>query len=37
VVEVIGSPRPAVPGDHGVMDWSTPRSEWTPAPVHALT
>jgi lipoprotein-anchoring transpeptidase ErfK/SrfK len=37
VVEVIGSPRPAVQGDHGVMDWSTPWSQWTPAPVHALT
>ncbi len=36
VVEVIGSPRPAVAGDHGVMDWSTPWSQWTPATVHAL-
>jgi lipoprotein-anchoring transpeptidase ErfK/SrfK len=36
IVEVIGSPRPAVPGDHGVMDWSTPWSQWTPAPAHAL-
>ena len=24
------------PGDHGVMDWSTPWSQWTPATVHAL-
>ncbi len=37
VVEVVGSPRPAVQGDHGVMDWSTPWSQWTPASVHALT
>lgn len=33
VVEVVGSPRPPVPGDHGVMDWSTPWSQWTPATV----
>ncbi len=37
VVEVVGSPRPPAQGDHGVMDWSTPWSQWTPAPVHALT
>ncbi len=24
IVEVVGSPRPPVAGDHGVMDWSTP-------------
>jgi lipoprotein-anchoring transpeptidase ErfK/SrfK len=36
IVEVVGSPRPAAQGDHGVMDWSTPWSQWTPAPVHAL-
>jgi lipoprotein-anchoring transpeptidase ErfK/SrfK len=36
VVEVIGSPRPPVSGDHGVMDWSTPWGQWTPATVHAL-
>jgi lipoprotein-anchoring transpeptidase ErfK/SrfK len=28
VVEVTGSPRPPVSGDHGVMDWSTPWSQW---------
>ncbi len=37
IVEVVGSPRPPVQGDHGVMDWSTPWSQWTPATVHALT
>jgi lipoprotein-anchoring transpeptidase ErfK/SrfK len=33
VVEVTGSSRPAVTGDHGVMDWTTAWSEWTPARV----
>jgi lipoprotein-anchoring transpeptidase ErfK/SrfK len=32
VVIVAGSPRPPEPGDHGVMDWSTPWSEWTKTP-----
>jgi lipoprotein-anchoring transpeptidase ErfK/SrfK len=36
IVEVVGSPRPPVAGDHGVMDWSTPWSQWTPATVQAL-
>jgi lipoprotein-anchoring transpeptidase ErfK/SrfK len=36
VVLVIGGPRPPVDGDHGVMDWSTAWSQWTPATVHAL-
>jgi hypothetical protein len=36
VVQVIGGPRPPAYGDHGVMDWSTPLSQWTPATVHAL-
>jgi lipoprotein-anchoring transpeptidase ErfK/SrfK len=36
VVEVAGSPRPPVAGDHGVMDWSTPWSQWTPGKVVAL-
>jgi lipoprotein-anchoring transpeptidase ErfK/SrfK len=36
VVEVTGSPRPAVPGDHGVMDWGTPWSQWAPGNVVAL-
>ena len=33
VVEVVGSPRPAVAGDHGVMDWTTDWSQWTPGTV----
>jgi lipoprotein-anchoring transpeptidase ErfK/SrfK len=37
VVEVTGSPRPAVYGDHGVMDWTTPWSEWTPGRVVSAT
>jgi hypothetical protein len=37
VVEVVGSPRPPVAGDHGVMDWSTAWNQWTPAAVHQLT
>ena len=36
VVEVVGGPRPPAVGDHGVMDWSTAWSQWTPAAVHAL-
>ncbi len=36
VVEVVGGPRPPAAGDHGVMDWSTAWSQWTPAAVHAL-
>jgi lipoprotein-anchoring transpeptidase ErfK/SrfK len=37
VVEVTGSPRSPVWGDHGVMDWSGPAwSEWAPAAVVAL-
>ena len=36
VVEVVGSPRPPAYGDHGVMDWSTDWSQWTPATVHRL-
>lgn len=36
VVEVTGSPRPPAVGDHGVMDWSTPWSEWAPATVTAI-
>ena len=34
VVVVTGSPRPPVAGDHGVMDWSTPWSQFTA--VHLL-
>jgi lipoprotein-anchoring transpeptidase ErfK/SrfK len=33
VVQVVGSPRPPVGGDHGVMDWTTDWSQWTPANV----
>jgi lipoprotein-anchoring transpeptidase ErfK/SrfK len=36
VVQVTGSSRPAVPGDHGVMDWSTPWSSWIPGTVVAI-
>jgi lipoprotein-anchoring transpeptidase ErfK/SrfK len=36
VIKVIGGPRPPVAGDHGVMDWSTDWSQWTPASVHKL-
>jgi hypothetical protein len=34
---VEGGPRPPVTGDHGVMDWTTPWSSWTPVSVAALT
>ena len=37
VVEVAGSPRPPAYGDHGVMDWSTPFSQWAPAHVVSLS
>jgi lipoprotein-anchoring transpeptidase ErfK/SrfK len=37
VVEVTGSPRPPLMGDHGVMDWTTPWSEWTPGAVVSAT
>ena len=33
LVEVVGGPRPAEAGDHGVMDWGTPWSDWTSATV----
>lgn len=33
VVLVVGSPRPPVVGDHGVMDWDTAWSAFTPANV----
>lgn len=36
VVDVVGGPRPPAPGDHGVMDWSTPWSDFTPMPVEPL-
>jgi len=35
IVQVVGSPRPPASGDHGVMDWSTDWSQWTPATVQA--
>jgi lipoprotein-anchoring transpeptidase ErfK/SrfK len=31
IVIVSGGPRPPVIGDHGVMDWDTAWSQWTPA------
>jgi lipoprotein-anchoring transpeptidase ErfK/SrfK len=37
VVEVIDGSRPPVTGDHGVMDWSTDWSQWTPAVVTSST
>ena len=33
---VTGGPRPPAVGDHGVMDWSTPWSQWSPASVALL-
>lgn len=30
IVQIVGSARPAVAGDHGVMDWTTDWSQWTP-------
>ena len=31
IVNVVGGPRPPVPGDHGVMDWPTPWTSLTPS------
>jgi lipoprotein-anchoring transpeptidase ErfK/SrfK len=36
VVEVVGGPRPPMPGDHGVIDWETKWSQWAPAVVHHM-
>jgi lipoprotein-anchoring transpeptidase ErfK/SrfK len=36
VVWVVGGPRPPAQGDHGVMDWETKWSDWTPAVVHNM-
>jgi lipoprotein-anchoring transpeptidase ErfK/SrfK len=36
VVIVTGGTRPPVTGDHGVMDWSTPWSAWTPFATSTL-
>ena len=36
IVYVVGGPRPPVPGDHGVMDWSTPWESFTPVAVSQL-
>jgi hypothetical protein len=33
IVVVTGSSRPAAVGDHGVMDWGTPWSQYTPEPM----
>jgi lipoprotein-anchoring transpeptidase ErfK/SrfK len=30
IVLIVGSPRPPAPGDHGVMDWTTNWSAFTP-------
>jgi lipoprotein-anchoring transpeptidase ErfK/SrfK len=35
IVQVTGSPRPPVSGDHGVMDWATDWSQWTPGTVNS--
>ena len=37
IVNVVGGPRPPVPGDHGVMDWSTPWASFAPVTVSPLT
>ena len=37
IVNVVGGPRPPVPGDHGVMDWSTPWASFTPVAVSELS
>ena len=36
LVFVVGGPRPPVTGDHGVMDWDTPWSSFTPVAVGQL-
>ena len=36
IVYVVGGPRQPVSGDHGVMDWLTPWSSFTPVPVGPL-
>jgi lipoprotein-anchoring transpeptidase ErfK/SrfK len=36
LVVVTGSPRPPAVGDHGVMDWDTPWSQWMPGRVVLL-
>ena len=36
IVNVVDGPRAPVPGDHGVMDWDTAWSAFTPVPVSAL-
>jgi lipoprotein-anchoring transpeptidase ErfK/SrfK len=36
VVWVVAGPRPPERGDHGVMDWETKWSDWTPAVVHDM-
>jgi lipoprotein-anchoring transpeptidase ErfK/SrfK len=35
IVNVVDGPRPPVPGDHGVMDWETPWSSFTPITVSS--
>ncbi|MCU4186513.1 L,D-transpeptidase family protein [Acidiferrimicrobium sp. IK] len=36
IIQVVGGPRPPVYGDHGVMDWDTAWSQFTPATVAQL-
>lgn len=36
LVYVVGGPRPPATGDHGVMDWDTPWSSFTPVAVGQL-
>jgi lipoprotein-anchoring transpeptidase ErfK/SrfK len=35
IVNVVGGPRPPVPGDHGVMDGDTPWSSFTPISINS--
>jgi hypothetical protein len=37
IVQVVGGPRPPELGDHGVMDWDTDWSQWTPATAQPLS
>ena len=34
LIQVVGGPRPAELGDHGVMDWGSDWTQWTPAVVQ---
>jgi lipoprotein-anchoring transpeptidase ErfK/SrfK len=37
IVQVVGGPRAPELGDHGVMDWDTDWSQWTPATAQPLS